>query len=120
MNNQEAKRFFEFSLDDNNYYVVDGEICNNDDLQLSLKTDADWYSWMGQYDLSAISNNPNYDVVIEDGFVKVKVSTTDIIAVVLISALILFIIVKVTINLIGKNKKQKENVKVYNDWINRY
>ncbi len=119
LNRQEAKRFFEFKLDDNSYQVVDGEICNGDNLNLSMITDATWYSWMGEYALSATSNNKNYDIVVKDSYVDVKVSKTDMVAVVLAAILAIFIVIKIIIAIVRKHKRGNQNMQAYIDWINR-
>ena len=105
LNSQEVKRFFEFKIDNNDYIIIDGEVCEGDNLDLLMSTDASWYSWMGEYNLSAISRNSNYNITILDAYVEVSTSITDIILLISILLVTIFIVIRI-ITLTIKNGKK--------------
>lgn len=119
LNDQEIKRFFEYNVAQDEYSIIDGAVVNNDDLMIEIKADAYWFSWMGEYKLTATSNNTNYEVNIEDGCAIVKVSTTDIILVVVAGLSVIAIIMKVISTIKKKKRQSKGLLDSYSDWLNR-
>ena len=65
---------FSLKYDDNAYEVVEGSIANNDDLLLVVYSDANTQALSGNYTLSAISENTNYNVTVISGTVEVLFS----------------------------------------------
>ena len=96
----------------NDYSIVEGELCDGDNLNLKIKSDLNHLLWWGEFDLTGEVNNINYEVEIVDAKIKVEYSYVDTIAIVAIGLLIAVVIVFVARR---KRIKAKGNVQYFND-----
>ena len=56
----------------NNYSVVNGEVINNDDLDINISTSASSNSSSGIYTINASSSNKNYTIIVTNNMLTVK------------------------------------------------
>lgn len=98
--------------DQNQYSIVDGELCDGDNLNLKIKSDLNHLLWWGEFNLTGEANNINYEVEIVNAKIKVEYSYVDTIIIVAISLMIAVVIVFVVRR---KNIKAKGNVQYFND-----
>ena len=96
----------------NDYSIVEGELCDGDNLNLKIKSDFNHLLWWGEFDLTGEVNNINYEVEIVDAKIKVEYSYVDTIVIVAISLLIAVVIVFAARR---KRIKAKGNVQYFND-----
>ena len=97
---QNIKRFFEFEINQKDFEVVEGVIVNEDNLNIVISSSANWYSNIGsQFDLTATYNNENYDVEFIGGIVTINISTTDIIAIIIVIGLLVMLIVRIILRI---------------------
>lgn len=62
----------EIDLNTSNYTILEGTVVNNDNLNLQFTTTATRLSGIGDYDISLISANNNYDITLINSFVTIK------------------------------------------------
>ena len=108
LSNQSVSYSFNFDYDDNAYDIVDGEIIGDDDLKISAYSNANIFSFAGNYDLSAYSSNENYDITFIDAELEVQFSPTAagviiIPIVVIIGLIVLTVIIRIKI----ANKRER-------------
>ena len=107
-------QYVDYSFDmkfDNNYYkVIAGEVIEGDDLQLDVKTNAGFLSLMGNYTLTATSENTNYEVNITDGELTINFSFLSFVIVFAPIALIAGIVLTV---FFVQRKKKRDQYKDY-------
>lgn len=112
LNDQSKGHFTFLKPDQTAYQLQDGEICNDDDLDISIFTDKKYALLWGEFDLQGKAGNKNYKVKFETAKIKVSYSYVDTIVIVSISALIIAIIVLVAIK---RANRAKGNVQYFND-----
>ena len=77
LNTQTKGHFTLGDLDNKDYTLISGEICDGDDLDLTITINSQPLLW-GQYEIQGESNNENYDVTIISGLLDVKFSYVDV------------------------------------------
>ena len=96
LNPQSKGHFTQMDLRQSDYTVIEGSICNNDDLGLTIKSESYPALW-GDYKLIGEFSNPNYIVTIINSTLTIKFSYVD--GLICAAALILIILL---IRLIAK------------------
>ena len=110
---QEVTRGITFGLDPTMYELVEGEIINPSTFSITPSTDAHMFSIMGNYDLTATCNDPNYDVTFINAKVRLKVSILDFVFI----AAGVGLITGVAILIIKIKKKKNKNKELFDKWI---
>jgi len=111
INKRVIKRGQTFDSQKSTYNIVTGSVANEDDLKLIYSSDVN-FNKLGVYKLTAVSNNENYRVKVQETEVKVVLNTVDttllILAILIpvLSALIVTSIVVVNKKSVKGRKKQ--------------
>lgn len=94
------------------YTIVEGELCGEDDLNLKIDSKLGVLLLWGEYDLTAKSDNSNYEVEVVAAKVKVEYSSIDtfvIATLALVAVIVVVFIVK------RNHTKTKGKIRYYND-----
>lgn len=68
----------DINLNSKNYTVTNGNVVNNDDLELEFSTTANNLSNVGVYQVTLLSFNDNYDVTIQNSYLEITPKTINI------------------------------------------
>jgi len=104
LKDQKFAHGFDLDIDQSEYEIVEGCLINDDDLELTIYSDAEKFSMLGSYELKAKSNNSNYEVEVINAKLTLKVSMIDILA-----GVVAVIGICAIIGAIVKFKKAREN-----------
>lgn len=91
LNDQTKGHFTLGNLNNKDFTLIDGEICDGDDINLTITINNQPLLW-GEYILDAKSNNPNYDISIISGTLNINFSYVDVIILATIFALVITMI----------------------------
>lgn len=110
--NQKSNRGIMFEIEQDAYEIIEGSVADGTNLEIVITSKAKRLSNIGNYKLTATSNNSNYDVTIIDANLKLMISIDDIasISIVLIAGVVIAIKLKQ-----HKSKKNKEQ-KIFNKY----
>jgi len=110
---QSTTRGVTYSIDQDAYEVTDGSIVNPEDFDLEIYSDARMFSPVGNYTLKAKTDNTNYDIIVENANLYLKISVLDIGFIAISVIIIIVIIIKVVKHL----QKKKKNKDLFDKWI---
>ena len=102
LKNQKNYTAASFEIKQDAYEIISGNVVNNDDLFLNIYLTGNKLSFDKQFELTAISNNANYQVYVETAKLYIKCSYMEIVTIIACSVAVVFIIIKIV-----KKKKNK-------------
>ena len=119
LNDQDIKRLFEFDIDQSAYEIVEGSVANNDDLNIEITSNANWYSNIGsEFELTATSTNSNYEIEFISATATMRISFTDYALIAVAIGLLILLVALIIRRRIMKKRRQQSFTDSFNQLKN--
>ncbi len=119
LNDQDIKRLFEFDIDQSAYEIVEGSVANNDDLNIEITSNANWYSNIGsEFELTANSSNNNYEIEFINATATMRISFTDYALIAVAIGLLILLVALIIRRRIMKKRRQQSFTDSFNQLKN--
>jgi len=110
---QSVPHTFNFTYNKEDYDIMSGSIVGDDNLNISLTTNATSMSFAGDYDIIATYLNENYDITFTDATLTLEFSYVDALMILVPTAILVLV---ATLVLVVFIKRKNKSIPLYKKW----